>query len=97
MTVFPVVLISDCLLIGIIRHALCSVDSNTEGPGISKERTYTERVKPAVQQEDTASSESGGVKSNTPQILQAAPNPENCSSQDGRRTRGCGIYRRVRT
>lgn len=29
---FPVLLISDCLLISIIRHALCSADSNTAYP-----------------------------------------------------------------
>ena len=29
---FPVLLISDCLLISIIRHALCSTDSNASSP-----------------------------------------------------------------
>lgn len=50
---FPVLLISDCLLISIIRHALCSADSTTEGPGIFEKRICAERFVPAAQLEDT--------------------------------------------
>lgn len=44
MMVFPVLLISDCLLTSIIRYAPCRADSTTEGPDIFKEGTCTEEL-----------------------------------------------------
>lgn len=57
---FPVLLISDCLLISIIRHAPCSADSTTEGPGIFKKRIFEERFVSAAQLEDTGLAVSPG-------------------------------------